>query len=221
MSVRFSQTLQRTYEAVRGQPWHAQLQAVTIVRDVKGQIHLFLEGYQPRNDEQAQLSQALSGEQCIGPYWTGDIWPAEGKKDRPASAMSEMIRDQRGAAPWETGASPPLWYVLERHAAKQSWTERQVVSENCVEAILRPPAPKKNVTYRLQTARSRCTSTRRFFMKIGLDEKWRLPVATERGDEHPEPISNVQHWWVIGPDGEVLGKIRVRFSDEELVLLFE
>jgi hypothetical protein len=58
-------------------------------------------------------------------------------------------------------------------------------------------------------------------MKIGLDERLRLPVTTERGDEHPEPISNVQHWWVTGPDGEVLGKIRARFSDEELVLPFE
>jgi cellulose biosynthesis protein BcsQ len=124
MSVRFSQTLQRTYDALRSQPWHAQLQAVTIVRDVKGQVHLFLEGHPPNADEQAQLSQVLSSEQWLGPYWTGDIWLAEGNRKQPAFAMSEIIRDQRSGAPWETGAPPPVWYVLERHVAKQSWTER-------------------------------------------------------------------------------------------------
>ena len=137
MSVRFSQTLQRTYDALRGQPWHARLQAATIVRDVKGQIHLFLEGYQPNDDEQTQLNQVLSGEQCLGPHWTGDIWLVDEKKDKPAFAMSEMIRGQRSGVPWETGASPPLWYVLERHVAKQSWTERP--------SQLQPPWPLDQV----------------------------------------------------------------------------
>lgn len=150
MSVRFAQTLQRTYEAVRGQPWHAQLQAVTIVRDVKGQIHLFLEGYQPKDDEQAQLNQVLSGEECLGRYWTGDIWLAEGRRDQPPSAMSEMIRDQRSGVPWETGASPPRWYVLERHVAKQAWTERPSQPQ--------PPWPLTDVLERRAPAVIACFS---------------------------------------------------------------
>jgi hypothetical protein len=57
-------------------------------------------------------------------------------------------------------------------------------------------------------------------MKIGLDERWRLPSTKETSEEHPEPVAAVQHWWVTGKDGEVLGKIRARFSEEELALLF-
>ena len=57
-------------------------------------------------------------------------------------------------------------------------------------------------------------------MKIGLDDKWELPGGMEVG-EHPEPPSPVQHWWVIGSDGEVLGKLWARFSDEELMLLLQ
>ena len=44
-------------------------------------------------------------------------------------------------------------------------------------------------------------------MKIGFEEKWRLPAEVERGEEHPEPPQPVQYCWVIGPDGEALGKI--------------
>jgi hypothetical protein len=58
-------------------------------------------------------------------------------------------------------------------------------------------------------------------MRIGFDEKWRATVMLERDDEHREPILTARHWWVTGPDGEVLGKIRARFSDAELALLFE
>jgi len=38
-------------------------------------------------------------------------------------------------------------------------------------------------------------------------------------EEHAEPVSRVQFWWVTGPDGEVLGKLCAEFSDEEIRLL--
>jgi hypothetical protein len=40
-------------------------------------------------------------------------------------------------------------------------------------------------------------------------------------EEHPEPPSPMQYWWVTGPEGEVLGKLKAKFSDEELALLFQ
>jgi len=55
-------------------------------------------------------------------------------------------------------------------------------------------------------------------MRIPFDDVWRLPAGMEP-EEHGEPASRVQFWWVIGPDGEVLGKLRAEFSDEEIRLL--
>ncbi|MEK7403546.1 MAG: P-loop NTPase [Acidobacteriota bacterium] len=123
MSIRFSQTLERTYEVLRTRPWHAELAAVTIVRDVRGQIHLFLEGRRPAEQQELDLSQALSAEQGLGPYWSADLWWADEQGDRPSSTLSSMIRDQRRSAPWQADGARPSWYVLERHVAKQSWTE--------------------------------------------------------------------------------------------------
>jgi len=123
VSVRFAQTLGRTQQAVRSQPWHSRLEAVTVIRDVKGQIHLFLEGYRPEEQQRQQLHAALSDGDALGPYWTGDLW----LPDPPALAMAEMIRDQRSVLPGEAG--DPRWYVLERHIAKQSWTGGAGVTE--------------------------------------------------------------------------------------------
>ena len=57
------------------------------------------------------------------------------------------------------------------------------------------------------------------FMRIGFDDKWAL-VSMEM-EERPEVPSPWQSWWVIGPEGEVLGKLRAAFSTEELSLLFD
>lgn len=56
------------------------------------------------------------------------------------------------------------------------------------------------------------------FMRIAFDEAWRLPAGMEP-EERAEPVSRVQFWWVIGPDGEVFGKLRAEFGDEEIRLL--
>ena len=59
-------------------------------------------------------------------------------------------------------------------------------------------------------------------MRISLgDDSWRLPAGTEIQEEHPEPPSAIQYWWVKGPKGEVLGKFKAQFSDEELALMFQ
>lgn len=135
MSVRFSETLQRSREVLQAQPWCARLDSITIVRDVRGQIHLFLEGYRPNDQERSVLQEALAAPDALGPYWTGDVWLPSPDPRAPASALSDMISKQRSALPGWT--SPPRWHILERHIAKQSWTERPSSPE--------PPWPVANV----------------------------------------------------------------------------
>jgi len=135
MSVRFSETLQRSREVLQAQPWCARLDSITIVRDVRGQIHLFLEGYRPNDQERSVLQEALAAPDALVPYWTGDVWLPSPDPRAPASALSDMISKQRSALPGWT--SPPRWHILERHIAKQSWTERPSSPE--------PPWPVANV----------------------------------------------------------------------------
>ena len=123
MSIQFSQTFQRTYEVLQAQPWHTKLHAVTVVRDVKGRIHLLLEGYRPKKEERERLNQALSSAEGLGPYWTEDLWGPEPSPKSPLSVLTATIREKRRPAPWTAADHLPAWYVLERHIAKQSWTE--------------------------------------------------------------------------------------------------
>jgi hypothetical protein len=58
-------------------------------------------------------------------------------------------------------------------------------------------------------------------MRITLDDFWKLPAGMDIERERREPTSSRQVWWVIGPDGEVMGKVSAEFSDEELALLFQ
>lgn len=124
MSMRFSQALEKTYNIVRAQTWHTKLQSVTILRDAKGQIHLFLEGYSPNESERNQLSQTLGSVDGLGPYWTRDIWVPRSGSIPPVAELSSMVREHRTPGPWGTEGQGPTWYLLERHVAKQAWTEK-------------------------------------------------------------------------------------------------
>jgi len=119
MSVRFSETLLRTQQALSVQDWYSRLREATIVRDVKGQIHLFLEGYEPQESEQDELNRALSGDGALGPYWTGDIWLPK-DEPAPAQAIVQIIRGERKFL--AAGPEGLRWHILERHVSKQSWT---------------------------------------------------------------------------------------------------
>lgn len=137
MSVRFRDTLPRTRDALRAQPWFSRLEAATIIRDVSGRVHLFLEGPPPSEQERQALHQVLRSEEALGAYWGGDIWFPEQKPDTPAAALARMIREQRGNSPWEAEPGGPEWYLVERHVAKHSWAERRVAQQ--------PPWPSEQV----------------------------------------------------------------------------
>jgi len=129
MSVRFRDTLQTTREVLSAQGWFAKLEAATIIRDASGKIHLLLEGHSPGEAEREALHRALSSEERLGSYWSGDIWIPEQKPDAPPAALWTMIREQRRSAPWEAEAGGPKWYLVERHVAKQSWAERRAAQQ--------------------------------------------------------------------------------------------
>ena len=99
-----------------------KLQSVTIIRDVAGKIRLFLEPV-PENSSQkcdtSVLNDLLS--EKLGPYYGNDIWLPTGEQDG-YKALIDTIRHERVYAPWQDESVCPHWYVLERHIAKQAWT---------------------------------------------------------------------------------------------------
>ncbi|TAF06107.1 MAG: tyrosine-protein kinase family protein [Nostocales cyanobacterium] len=109
------------------------LESVTIIRDVYGKIRLFLEpktNLIPEQRDIDKLDQYL--EQKLGSYYGKDIWLPQGNKDG-YKALIDVIKNQRVEAEWnddtiaigrDDEAPSPSLYILERHIAKQTWTNQ-------------------------------------------------------------------------------------------------
>jgi cellulose biosynthesis protein BcsQ len=101
-----------------------KLDSVTIIRDIKGKIRLFLEPLENisiAESETTDLNTFLSTK--LGRYYGNDIWlPIEkyGYK-----ALIDTIKAERVVASWDD-ESLPRWYILERHIAKQAWTDQNI-----------------------------------------------------------------------------------------------
>jgi cellulose biosynthesis protein BcsQ len=101
-----------------------KLASVTIIRDVYGKIRLFLEpnvNAQVQETEIFKLKQHLQQE--LSSYYGEDIWLPQGQKDG-YKALIDTIKDERIEAEWDDVDISPRWYVLERHLAKQTWTNQ-------------------------------------------------------------------------------------------------
>ena len=157
MSVRFSETLDRTRRALETQTWLGKLKAVTIVRDVSGKIHLFLEEGLS-SEERKAACQVLEAPDALGPYWSGDIWEAKAEPESPSAVLSEIIRAERRR--WASESDKPEWYVLERHVAKQSWTEgaSRGIEEWPLEMVDRGEAPAVVAFYSFKGGLGRTTT---------------------------------------------------------------
>lgn len=102
-----------------------KLQSVTIIRDVSGKIRLFLEPLPElslQESETTDLANFLS--QNLGSYYGSDIWLPTGEQDG-YKALIETIQQERVPASWDDATAIPRWYVLERHVAKQAWTNQR------------------------------------------------------------------------------------------------
>jgi MinD-like ATPase involved in chromosome partitioning or flagellar assembly len=140
MTISFGETFDRVQDCFKEQSvLHSlvpKLESITIIRDIKGKIRLFLEPLKDSPIEEteiADLNICLSSK--LGKYYGEDIWLPEGEKDG-YQALIDTIKAERVFASWDEESGSPRWYILERHIAKQAWTDKKVG---------KPPWKKKQV----------------------------------------------------------------------------
>lgn len=127
--ISFSETFTRVRECFQDSSLGslvAKLKSVTIIRDVEGKIRLFLELKQENkieSNEENHLSTLLS--EKLEYYYGHDIWWQKGEGDA-YKALIDLIIAERVQAPWFDESASLKWYILERHLAKQAWTENKI-----------------------------------------------------------------------------------------------
>ncbi|NEN92269.1 MAG: AAA family ATPase [Okeania sp. SIO3H1] len=126
IDITFGETFGKVQECFEESSIKDQLESITIIRDVKGKIRLFLEPLENSNLEEDILDELeKSLDRKLGPYYGKDIWLPQGEKDGYKNLI-DVIREERVLAEWDD-ESQPCWYVLERHVAKQAWTNQKEV----------------------------------------------------------------------------------------------
>ncbi|MTJ50731.1 KGGVGR-motif variant AAA ATPase [Dolichospermum sp. UHCC 0259] len=118
-----------------------KLKSVTIIRDVNGKIRIFLE---PKPSETTNIEESETTDlnnflsTKLGKYYGNDIWLP--KRDKDAyKALIKSIEAERVFASWDHGDDEsvlPRWYILERHIAKQAWTDNQVSTPPWPETVV-------------------------------------------------------------------------------------
>ena len=126
----------------------SKLQSITIIRDVKGKIRVFLEPLNINSIKQSEISDLNSILSTrLGYYYGNDIWLPKRDKDSYQSLI-ETIKQERVSVLWDDQLIAPRWYVLERHIAKQAWTDKKVTSPPWAEDLVdqgHKPADRKSV----------------------------------------------------------------------------
>ena len=134
-NITFSETFDKVQECFEESSIKDQLESITIIRDVQGKIRLFLEPLENNNLEYIILNHLEERlENKLGAYYGHDIWLPQGEKDGYKNLI-DVIRSERVSAEWDD-ESQPRWYVLERHVAKQAWTNKKEIE---------PPWPQEVV----------------------------------------------------------------------------
>ncbi len=130
MTIAFGETFERVKECFSEPSIVSELvpklQSVTIIRDVNGKIRLFLdlsEGQKPQEINTTDLDRLLS--EKLGPYYGKDIWLPAGENDA-YKALIDTIEQERVFASWDNESDSLRWYILERHIAKQAWTDKNL-----------------------------------------------------------------------------------------------
>ncbi len=126
MMISFSETFDKVRECFQEQSIVPEIQSVTIIRDVNGKIRIFLEPLENitiKESETTDLNNSLSTN--LGKYYGNDIWLPGGKNDA-YKALIDTIKAERVFASWDEELVSPRWYILERHIAKQAWTDKKV-----------------------------------------------------------------------------------------------
>lgn len=96
-----------------------QIQELTIIRDVYGKIHFYVEYEHASSlttDQKIQFHAIFSRE--LGNYYTKDLWESNQKKVQDAGLIDAIKRER---VTYDLGVSYPI-FLLERHQAKHIWT---------------------------------------------------------------------------------------------------
>ncbi len=140
--ISFSETFDKVRECFNEQSIKDSLESITIIRDVNGKIRIFLEPSQNntiKESETTDLNNSLSTN--LGKYYGNDIWLLRRNNDAYQSLI-KTIKKERVVASWDDESVLPRWYILERHIAKQAWTDKKVGtppwSEDSVEKKYKP-----------------------------------------------------------------------------------
>jgi MinD-like ATPase involved in chromosome partitioning or flagellar assembly len=128
MTISFGETFTKIQECFQEPEilslWSANLQSVTLIRDVYGAIRLYLEhddSFKPQQADITTLETSLS--QKLGSYYGKDIWLPQGEQDG-YKPLIKVILHERVPAEWDDDTLSPRWYILERHVAKKAWTDK-------------------------------------------------------------------------------------------------
>ncbi|MCT7952971.1 AAA family ATPase [Ancylothrix sp. C2] len=127
MTISFGETFDRVRGCFREQSiinsLVPKLDSVTIIRDIKGKIILFLEPLENIEESEITVLNTFLSTQ-LGLYYRNDIWlPVE--KDG-YKVLIDTIKAERVVASWDDESVLPRWYILERHIAKQAWTDQNI-----------------------------------------------------------------------------------------------
>ncbi len=128
----FDQVLANTVSVVESQPYASDLEAVTIIRDLKGLVRLVLEFKKDASgkdltpaDWDKKARKAIEGQlaNALATYWGGRVWRKGERADAAYRALEKTIENSRMA--WLDAPSKipeaPQWFKLERLFSKSSW----------------------------------------------------------------------------------------------------
>jgi cellulose biosynthesis protein BcsQ len=128
----FDQVLDKTVSVVESQPYASDLEAVTVIRDLKGLVRLVLEFKKDASgrdlapvdwDKKARKAIEEQLANALAPYWGGRVWRKGERADAAYRALEMTIENSRLAWPDAPSKTPgaPQWFKLERLFSKSSW----------------------------------------------------------------------------------------------------
>jgi len=121
----FDQALIDTVNSTLASPFVANIQSVTVIRDLWGKIRLVISvgdrdrvpDATSRRDFNARMAAQL------GSYWRQTTWFEEDSKDKAFQAAKAQIEAQRVVWHPEGYTGPIQWHKLERRYSKSSWLQ--------------------------------------------------------------------------------------------------
>ena len=106
--------------AVAGSP----PRAVTLIRDLKGRIAVFIEfDGDPDSTLTAKLEADLTA--ALGAFWSGRLWLDHPRATSVVRSFGAMVRRESTAMDAVGGAEPFTWNLVDRTYSKRGWIERR------------------------------------------------------------------------------------------------